>query len=332
VRRKTLVYLVLTLSLNLTLLSNSIGYTSGTFYNQETQTASAFQAWISTRWTQTSQPDFEAGVLSQVDTSSSSGDVKLAEQISPSTIASDNFESGWSGGTGWLWGWWYEGSVDIITGGEPHGGSHHAVLMDDDCYIDRPVDLSGRTNVRLQFWAKANSFESDEYVDCFVYDGVDWHIVQTWEDGDDDNIYRFYDIDLSGYNMSDEFYIAFDTEMSDDDDYLYIDDMAVVEPLVYYGSGTIASQVLDTAIAGAAWNALFWDETLESSTDITFEVRASDTLFLKDEGAPSWNAVGGASPVVSGLTTGRYKQWRATLSSANTSNTPTLHEVRVYYY
>ena len=102
----------------------------------------------------------------------------------------------------------------------------------------------------------------------------------------------------------------------------------------YPSSGTIASQVLDTGVAGASWDALFWDETLQSNTVITFEVRASDASFAKDtppETLP-WTSVGGASPVTSGLPSGRYMQWRATLTTSDTSKTPTLHEVRVYHY
>jgi hypothetical protein len=101
---------------------------------------------------------------------------------------------------------------------------------------------------------------------------------------------------------------------------------------MYVSSGTIASQVLDTGVSGARWNALFWDKTLQTSTNMTLEVRASDTIFLKDAATPSWTSVGITSPVISGLPAGRYKQWRAALTTSDTSKTPTLHEVRVYYY
>ena len=100
----------------------------------------------------------------------------------------------------------------------------------------------------------------------------------------------------------------------------------------YVSSGTLASQVLDTSAAGTTWNMLFWDETLMSNTDITLEVRASDTIFGAGDGTPSWNGVGGTSPVITGLPAGRYKQWRVTLTTSDTANTPTLHEVRLYYY
>jgi hypothetical protein len=96
--------------------------------------------------------------------------------------------------------------------------------------------------------------------------------------------------------------------------------------------GTIASQVRNTGVAGARWDALFWDETLESSTNITFHVRASDTSFAKDASSPSWTLVGDTSPVTSDLPSGQYMQWRATLTTSDTSKTPTLHEVRVYHY
>jgi predicted ribosomally synthesized peptide with SipW-like signal peptide len=102
---------------------------------------------------------------------------------------------------------------------------------------------------------------------------------------------------------------------------------------MYVSTGTIASQVLDTGISGATWNALFWDETTPASTNITFEVRASNTSFLPDSGEPpSWVSVGGTSPVTSGLPSGRYMQWRATLTTSDTSKTPTLHEVTIDYY
>ena len=103
---------------------------------------------------------------------------------------------------------------------------------------------------------------------------------------------------------------------------------------MYVSSGTIASQVLNTGVSGARWDALFWDEILESGTDITFAVRASDSPFAKDtpDATLPWISVGGTSPVTSGLPSGQYMQWQAILTTSDTSKTPTLQEVRVYYY
>ncbi len=95
-------------------------------------------------------------------------------------------------------------------------------------------------------------------------------------------------------------------------------------------TGTIASQVLNTTRPGSGWVSLSWVESLPSGTDITFEVRASDTPFSAGDGSPSWTSVGGTSPVTGGMPSGQYKQWRATLSTSG-SNTPTLSEVTVIY-
>jgi hypothetical protein len=69
------------------------------------------------------------------------------------------------------------------------------------------------------------------------------------------------------------------------------------------------------------------------TTGITFQVRASDTPFAKDAAIPGWTDLGIAnSPITSGLPSGQYKQWRATLVTSDTSKTPTLHDVTVEYY
>jgi len=97
------------------------------------------------------------------------------------------------------------------------------------------------------------------------------------------------------------------------------------------GGGSVASEVLNTGRDGARWDALAWDKTTPAGTSITFEVRARDASFLKTDTSPSWTAVGGTSPVTTGLPAGRYKQWRATLSTTDVSQTPILSEVRLYY-
>jgi hypothetical protein len=68
------------------------------------------------------------------------------------------------------------------------------------------------------------------------------------------------------------------------------------------------------------------------SISVTFEVRASDTIFLKDAATPSWTAVGLNSPVMLILPSGRYMQWRAILTTSDEFNTPVLYEARIYYY
>ena len=95
---------------------------------------------------------------------------------------------------------------------------------------------------------------------------------------------------------------------------------------------SIASLVYDTTIPGATLDHLSWNESLQANTYITFDVRASDTPFAEDDVTLAWTPVGETSPVTSGLPSGRYIQWRATLISPDTSKTPILHEVNLEYY
>ena len=95
--------------------------------------------------------------------------------------------------------------------------------------------------------------------------------------------------------------------------------------------GTITSQVFDSEKSGTRWDAVIWDSVLPTDTGITFEVRASDTPFSKDSVNPSWSNSFSTSPIQTGIPTGRYVQWRATLTTDDNSATPILEEVRVYY-
>lgn len=102
--------------------------------------------------------------------------------------------------------------------------------------------------------------------------------------------------------------------------------------------GRVTSTV-SSNVTGSRWDAIFWDQSLPVSTNITFEVRASDTVFLPTASNVTlpWISIGNAGSsttgyVISGLPSGKYKQWRATLSTTNVIRTPVLNEVRVYYF
>jgi hypothetical protein len=398
-QKKPLIYLAVLLSLNIILLSNNIGYTSGTFYNQETQTASAFQAWISTKWTQTSQPEFEAGVLSQVDTTSSSGDVKL---FAPPTLVGS-----WTGETDFdTNGFNYTPGAgtnrvalimivaesnsnpvvnvnQVTLGGQAltaiengdgvvagPAGSYHSLIWFG--YLDE-AGIGGMSGNALNITWDTEPTSDPTMVQAATYQNVD----QTAPIADSASNINEWGISIQAGNVSVGFKdrLVYVTVCGNPEDHtapggyteqLELDGptwnqssasvqrnattagtenptatwsannrLAIISAVMNAlddGTGYLSSQVLDTTIAEAAWDVLFWDETLESSTNITFEVRASDTGFLKDAGTPSWDAVGGSSPVASGLTTGRYKQWRATLNTSDPTKTPTLHEVRAYYH
>jgi len=151
-----------------------------------------------------------------------------------SNIASDDFESGgWSGGSGWLGDW--QGAASVTPDGKPHGGNYHLMLQEATGYVKRATNLSGQTNVQLQFWAKAKSFKGSDSARCLISsNGSDWTSVRTWTNADSDNTYYPIDIDLSPYTMSSEFWVAFDTaKMSGKNASLYIDDLKIVGPAAY---------------------------------------------------------------------------------------------------
>ncbi|MDD5509453.1 MAG: hypothetical protein PHI12_01385 [Dehalococcoidales bacterium] len=98
----------------------------------------------------------------------------------------------------------------------------------------------------------------------------------------------------------------------------------------YATEGWRLSAVFDSGANDTDWLVLEWDETLPTNTDIDFEVRASNTEFYLNDTTPAWIAVGGNSPANLSLT-GRYVQWRVTLSTGNIMVTPELYEVRMLY-
>lgn len=116
-----------------------------------------------------------------------------------------------------------------MAAGVPHGGLYHLRLRKANEYALRRVNLSGMSGASLRFWAKVDDFEVGDTAEFRISDngGGAWVSMETWVDGDDDNVYRYYEYDISAYMPSDEFVIAFDAEMSGPDDYFYVDDLEV---------------------------------------------------------------------------------------------------------
>jgi hypothetical protein len=72
------------------LANNFLATTTAYFIDSETATGNSFQAWSASLWTQTTQADFQEGVLNQVDITSSPDNVKLA------TESSDWYDANWA--------------------------------------------------------------------------------------------------------------------------------------------------------------------------------------------------------------------------------------------
>ena len=146
------------------------------------------------------------------------------------TLATDGFEDGDDGGTGlWVDGWEYSGDAKIHNKSAPHSGSKHLRLRRATGRAERELDLSGLSNVRLQFWGKAEHFSGSQTATAEVSaDGITWTTLHTWVDGDDDEQYHFFDLLIPDELLTENFFIAFDAEMGGTKDKLYIDDIEII--------------------------------------------------------------------------------------------------------
>jgi len=151
---------------------------------------------------------------------------------SPTSLAFDGFESrNFSGGTGsWVRSWITSGDTNLRWNREgPHTGSGHVRMRRGTGYMERVVNLAGASAVHLTFWAKVSSFESGDTAEVWVSpDGVNYTRVKVLTSADGNNVYRFHDIDLSGFAMTSNFRVAFDGDMNATNDLLYIDDIDII--------------------------------------------------------------------------------------------------------
>ena len=165
------------------------------------------------------------------------------------TITNDDFETATRLGGDeryWQGGWMLEGDAHIRAGllykGQPPSGRVHLILQGAGSRAQRTVDLSRESSVRLQFWAKADSFESTDDAEALICSGgcaddADWTTLrrwvdgEEWVDGEDDNTYRFYDFPVPGSMLTEEFQVGFWSGMSGDTDWFFVDDVTLVFPV-----------------------------------------------------------------------------------------------------
>lgn len=402
-------WLTAVVSLGLALLLSGTGLVAGSFLDSETSVANAFQAWTSTQWLQTTQADFEAGVVPiRVDTHSTPGDVGLARTSgvlafqggtanfwrygvtddlwasrasppAPNTVGAGGalaydgtrYVYAFRGG-GQTTFWRYDTTSNTwmtltATSAAVNNGGALACVGTTYVYAlhGNGTTTFRRYRIALGNWQNRNNTPATVGAGgALVYDGTRY--MYAFRGGGQTTFWRYDTVGNTWTPMTaaPSAVNAGGALAYDGSGYIYAfrggaqnaiwrydvlnnvwavmavapgnvaagGALAFVAVNTYVGSATIASQVRDTGVAGARWDALFWDETLPANTDITFEVRASDTLFLKDAVTPAWTPVGGTSPISSGLPSGRYMQWRATLTTSNAAVTPLLREVRLYHY
>jgi hypothetical protein len=145
--------------------------------------------------------------------------------------AFDDFEQKkWKGGQGWLDEWYHVGDVKIDKKGYPHEGKNHLLFKKGSGYVKRATDVSDSTNLYATFWAKASGWNGgDEAQFQISHNNADWVTMRTWTLADSDNRYHFYNISLANQTMSSEFWIAFKGDMSEKEEYFYVDYIRLVD-------------------------------------------------------------------------------------------------------
>jgi hypothetical protein len=174
--------------------------------------------------------------------------------VPDSTLATDDFESNsWGGGTEWLGSWYHEGEASIEKGGGAYEGKYYLSLRSDTGYVRRAFDPYGEANVYVTFRAKAESFEPGDTADCLASaNGENWTVMRTWEDGEDDNTYRYYQLDLSAHAATNRLWIAFDANMSKMGDKFFVDDIRAVvinRPIDYEVFTTVGEVTIRAGVA-----------------------------------------------------------------------------------
>lgn len=174
-----------------------------------------------------------------------------------SVVASDGFESNtWSGGTGWLGSWTATGMSSATHGEQPYEGHDHARIRSSSGSIKRPVDLSSLPDLTLEFAARVKIFEPGDEAELKISpDGSNWTVLNTWTSADSDNIYYEHEYDLSQYTMSSQFYIWFDTVITNGGDKFFVDAIVIRHKPLFEvvvttdDSTTTALVIIDNGVA-----------------------------------------------------------------------------------
>jgi hypothetical protein len=131
----------------------------------------------------------------------------------------DDFETGgMGGGGGWLDPWTSAGHCSVWESPEAPQGDYHLECRGDLFtwgHAERAADLSGLDQPRLQFQARAGNFKpGDTYVCKIDPGGGNWTEVQRWEFGTANDTYSSYDVDLSGFPMTNDFTVRFEGNLT----------------------------------------------------------------------------------------------------------------------
>ena len=148
-------------------------------------------------------------------------------------LAFDGFESAnASGGYGWL-GPWQSIRPFVIGGEDPHAGDWQLDLLSGVLsanLVYRMANLAAYDDVHLRFWSRLSRVTIGSQATIYVRPGIDrdWREAKRFSMVESDGIYHLYDIDLSGFGMSDGSTLGFYAVMDPATDGWRIDDVELV--------------------------------------------------------------------------------------------------------
>jgi|GEM_PF-4756271 len=158
--------------------------------------------------------------------------INMTNLLGWKAIASDDFECGGTNcGSGWSESWTLTGDAGIDSSGTPHSGTRQLRLRDDGGVAKRSVNMSGANYPRISFAARVSSFESEDKAYFKVStNGTSWTTLKTWTAADSDDIFHDFTFDLDPYYAdAQDFRIGYFSDMSSNNDYLYIDDVNIYQ-------------------------------------------------------------------------------------------------------
>ncbi|MFP3871972.1 MAG: OmpL47-type beta-barrel domain-containing protein [Candidatus Aenigmatarchaeota archaeon] len=274
-------------------------------------------------WTQTTQSDFESGDLTNLDTTTSSGEVMLdTYEFQVGAAESPNDDYYWDPGYTTFPG---RDDFNIDRGGE---------------IIEFTVTCADRHSAfKLKILRPTGN--QDEYfsAETETFDPESW-TIKTWDTSSDqlpipvqggDKLGQYTLGDLSTVGFTGEngqyYYNGEITTSPQTMDWADDDVITTMEAIVetHEDSGTLVSSVYDTGDGMYDWGTIHWDADEPSGTSLTMETRTSPDGNSWSDWAEASNGGEVPSPV------DRYIQYRATFETSNGQITPSLSEVNVEY-
>ncbi len=271
-------------------------------------------------WTQTSKADFESGLLTNIDTTTSPGSCLLKTATTTYNslfqFSSTQGQNQWyyrdssDASLAWNGNWWGSSTTPQIKSDRQMG---YGSLNSSREWV-APSDGFVRINVSFQ---DAESGPSGDYSWVWLYHNGTQLYQRMIVDGD----FTIYGTTV------DRVVAAGDRIRIQTYDQLgpqWIFAMAAIE---FRPAGTVLSRVLDGS-STVPWNNVTWEPaTQPAGCTLGVWVRASDSLFAPGATLPAWTQVTRGQQ--DGLPAGRYTQYKAVLNAADFTSVPQLDQFAI---